>query len=43
MDATGVTVADLEVVAVRPETDIAAFSASSRQGGSAPGTFWSRL
>jgi len=27
LDATGVTVADLEVVAIRPETEIAAFSA----------------
>ena len=32
LDATGVTVADLEVVAFRPETDIAAFSAFFETG-----------
>jgi sugar phosphate isomerase/epimerase len=32
LDATGVTVADLEVVAIRPETDIAAFSAFFETG-----------
>jgi hypothetical protein len=43
LDATGMTVADLEVVAIRPETEIAGFSASSRRArGLAPSTFWSR-
>jgi sugar phosphate isomerase/epimerase len=32
LDATGITVADLEVVAIRPETDIAAFSAFFETG-----------
>lgn len=32
LDATGVTVADLEVVAIRPETEIAAFSAFFEAG-----------
>ena len=32
LDATGVTVADLEVVAMRPETEIAAFSAFFEAG-----------
>ena len=32
LDATGVTVADLEVVAIRPETEIAAFSALFEAG-----------
>ena len=32
LDATGITVADLEVVALRPETDIAAFSAFFETG-----------
>src|SRR5688572_32928851 len=32
LDATGVTVADLEVVALRPETDIAGFSAFFETG-----------
>jgi sugar phosphate isomerase/epimerase len=32
LDATGVTVADLEVVALRPETDLAAFSAFFETG-----------
>ena len=32
LDATGVTVADLEVVAFRPETDVAAFSAFFETG-----------
>ena len=32
LDATGVTVADLEVVAFRPETEIAAFSAFFETG-----------
>lgn len=32
LDATGVTVADLEVVAIRPETEIAAFSAFFETG-----------
>ena len=32
LDATGITVADLEVVAIRPETEIAAFSAFFETG-----------
>ena len=32
LDATGVTVADLEVVAFRPETEVAAFSAFFETG-----------
>src|SRR5258705_1629733 len=32
LDATGITVADLEVVALRPETEIAAFSAFFETG-----------
>jgi hypothetical protein len=41
LDATGIAVADLEVVAFRPETAVAAFSAFSRPArGSAPGTSW---
>ena len=32
LDATGITVADLEVVAFRPETEIAAFSAFFETG-----------
>jgi hypothetical protein len=41
LDATGVTIADLEVAAFRPETEIAEFSHLRTGAGSAPGTFWS--
>ena len=42
LDATGITVADLEVVALRPETEIAHSPHFSRPArGSAPSIFWS--
>jgi hypothetical protein len=42
LDATGIAVADLEVVAFRPETAIAAFSAFFVSGGDDQYIFWRR-
>jgi hypothetical protein len=42
LEATCITVADLEVVAIRPETEIESFAAFSKPAnGSAPAIFWS--